>query len=368
MRVLAMMKYGRVAASTRQRLLQYLPDLAREGITVDVQPLLDDDYLRRYAKGQSQPRMAVARAYARRLRQLLTRSDHDALWVQYELFPYLPGLFERLSGLFGKPIIVDFDDATFHMYDHHRRALVRTLLGTKLAPLLGRASLCICGNTYLQAYAQRYCPNSIVIPTVVDTDEYRPVAKQGGRRAPIVGWIGSPSTWRYVAPLLPTLLPVLARHGARFRAVGAGPAADGIAGVENVAWTEEGEVREVQNMDIGIMPVPDEPWERGKCGYKLIQYMACGHPVVGSPVGVNAEIVTDGEHGFLARDEDGWRHALDTLLADPRLRRTMGDKGRARAVERYSLQSQFPRLIAALHSAIRNAEADQAGRQPFASL
>jgi glycosyltransferase involved in cell wall biosynthesis len=132
--------------------------------------------------------------------------------------------------------------------------------------------------------------------------------------------------------------------------VGAGAAAekDRFKGLELVDWSEEREIAEVQQMDIGVMPLPDEPWARGKCGYKLIQYMACGLPVVASPVGVNGEIVSEGASGYLAADLVQWEQALSRLAGDPGLRRAMGETGRRKIVADYSLAAHAPRLAGAL--------------------
>lgn len=344
MRVLAFMKYGSQAASARQRLMQFAPYLAANGVTVEYLPLLDNDHMGRVAAGEGASARAALAAYARRLVALLTRRDFDVVWVQYELFPYLPGVFERLAGAAGKRVVVDYDDAIFHMYDANARPAVRRLLGAKLAPLLRRADTVICGNGYIEAYVRGFCDRTVVIPTVVDTDLYRP-AERRTPSGPVVGWIGSPSTWTHVEPILPRLLALLERYGASMRVVGAGPRARGLPGVEAVEWTEVNEIADLQAMDIGIMPVADDPWSRGKCGYKLIQYMACGLPVVASPVGVNSEIVTEGRNGFLARLPEDWDAAIVRLIEDDALRARMGADGRARAVERYSRQSQQSRLL-----------------------
>ena len=347
MRILALMKYGARAASTRQRLLQFVPDLKCSGVEVEVSALLDDEYLARLANGNRTSRPDIAMAYLRRVLAIWRIRSFDAVWVHYEAFPYLPAAFERIVALSGRPIIYDYDDAIFHQYDAHKNGMVRWLLGKKLVPLLRRASICICGNAYIREYSAQYCSNTIVIPTVVDTDVYRPVPEKS-EQVLTVGWIGSPSTWSYVEPLLPEILPCIAAAGAIFKVVGAGPRAKGVPGVEAIDWTEESEVRDVQSFDIGIMPLPDEQWARGKCGYKLIQYMACGIPVIASPVGVNAEIVEEGENGYLVQNSADWRTALKTLLADATLRKNLGKKGRLRVIERYSLQSQAPRLLAVL--------------------
>jgi len=353
-RVAAFTKYGREAASARQRLLQYLPSLAAAGIEVDYSPLLDDNYVRSLASGGSFSKLAVARSYARRMNQLLRGPDCDVLWVYAELFPYLPAAFERLAFRSGKPVVYDFDDAFFLNYEG------RPFLSGKLEPLLAGAAVCCCGNDYLRDYALRLNPNSILLPTVVDTDAYVPAPR--AREGPVtIGWIGSPSTWQYVRPLLPLLKQLCEGERARLLVVGAGTAAasDRFAGMELEQWSEAGEIASVQAMDIGIMPLPDEPWARGKSGYKLVQYMACGLPVVASPVGVNTSIVRDGGTGFLASSPEEWRSRLEALIADPDARQQMGAAGRQRAVEAYSLRSQAPRLIEVLRLS-----RDRAGLSP----
>jgi len=359
------MKYGASAASTRQRLLQFEPYLRKHGIEIETSQLLADEHITRLAKGRRSNPVAIAASYLKRLGVLLRSRSYDLIWVHYETFPYLPSAFERLVALSGQPIVYDCDDAIFHTYDVHPNAVVRWFLRNKLAPLLRSASICLCGNAYLEAYASQYCDETIVVPTVVDTSAYRPRPKDTSR-APVVGWIGSPSTWKYVEPLLPTILPLIAARGGRFRAIGTGPGGRGYPGIEVVDWSEETEIAEVQAFDVGIMPLPDERWARGKCGYKLIQYMACGLPVVGSPVGVNTEIIDHGLNGFLASDLGEWEQSLNKLLTDPALRETMGSLGRARAVERYSLASQEPRVLSALTRAASRSRAQSgaAARNP----
>lgn len=349
-RVLALPKYGSEAASTRQRLLQYAPHLAAHGISIEAHSLLDNRYVAAIAAGRGVPRAMLASAYARRLGLLLTRRDFDLLWVHYELFPYLPGMFERFAALAGKPLVYDFDDAIFHMYDGFRNRALDWLLRDKLVPLLSRADAVVAGNAYLADYARRHCAATTVIPTVVDTDRYVPTAR--GDSAPVIGWIGSPSTWAGVAPMASMLTALAREHGGTVRVVGAGPGASGIDGLVAVPWQEATEIAEVQRIAIGIMPVPDAPFMRGKCGYKLIQYMACGLPVVCSPVGVNAQIVTHGVNGLHARTEREWHDAIELLLCDPALAARMGTEGRRRAVEHYSLSAQAPRLESVLKRAV----------------
>jgi glycosyltransferase involved in cell wall biosynthesis len=345
-KVIAYTKYDREAASTRQRLLQYLPALADAGIAIEYRPLLGNDYVRSLATGERASRLAIARAFARRFHQLRQPHDADLIWIYAELFPWLPAAAERLAFRPGLPVIHDMDDAFFVPYDRSDHALVRRLLGGKLRPLIRGASACTCGNGYLADYARPLCPRTLVVPTVVDTASYVP-AEQDPPRPLTIGWIGSPSTWPLVRSLLPLLEELCRTAAIRVKAVGAGAAAraDGFPGLDLIDWSERTEVAEVQSMDIGIMPLVDSPFVRGKSGYKLIQYMACGMPVVATPIGVNAEIVDHGVSGYLASSPDEWRRALLGLIADAELRARMGAAGRQRAVERYSLASQAPRLV-----------------------
>jgi glycosyltransferase involved in cell wall biosynthesis len=192
----------------------------------------------------------------------------------------------------------------------------------------------------------------MILPTVLDTGAYD-TARVPSPGSPVtIGWIGSPTNWPYVRPILPILQELVETRGVRVRVIGAGSAArqDTFPGLEHVDWSEASEVEEIRSLDIGVMPAPDDGWVRGKCGYKLVQYMACGLPVVASPVGTNEELVTPGHNGFLAGSNDAWRAALLRLIDDAPLRRAFGAAGLQRVKERYSLQVQAPRLVQLLQS------------------
>ena len=206
------------------------------------------------------------------------------------------------------------------------------------------------GNAYLADYARNArAAATEIVPTVVDVDQYRVKVDSDTSAEPVIGWIGTPGKWREcVEPFLPVFRDVMQTYGARIEAVGVRMTSDEGAGIHFLPWSEEGEVQRIIGMDIGVMPLPDTPWMRGKCGYKLIQYMACGLPVVASPVGVNAEIVEHGVNGFLAENPDDWSRALKALIGNPELRRQMGAAGRKRVEERYSLQVYGPRVASLL--------------------
>jgi glycosyltransferase involved in cell wall biosynthesis len=345
MRVTAFTKYDREAASTRQRFLQYIPPLAEAGIELRYRPLIDDSYVRSLSTGEPWSRVRLFRAYAGRLMDLLRGSDSDLMWIHGELFPYLPLPFDRLVFRRGTPVVYDCDDAFYVPYDEHSSWAVRMLLSGKVESLMARATAATCGNEYLRNYASLFCKQTILLPTIVDTNIYKPSASPG--EPPLtIGWIGSPSTWENTRPLLPLLRSLCQGRGVRFRVVGAGNAArnDVFEQMELVPWTEESEVSDVQSFDIGISPLADGSFQRGKSGYKLVQYMACGIPAVASPVGANKDVL-DSECGFFASTTEEWRSALLRLLDDSELRARMGSAGRKRAVEHYSLHVHAPRLI-----------------------
>jgi len=341
--ILVLTKYGDLAATTRQRFLQYQEELESNGIRLIIEPLLNNEYLQNKFKGFRIKKLVIMRSYLRRLKLLILKKDFDAIWVQYELFPYLPSMFEKLISLPGKPVLSDFDDAIFHQYDDHSSLLFRTILKKKLDPLLKRSNLTICGNDYLQNWAKNHCSNTYVVPTVVDTTKYIHLKKKISKQI-VIGWIGSPSTWNYVQKIKKPLNQILKTHNVTTLVVGSGNQNTPDNLFKFVDWSLESEISLIQSMDIGIMPLTEDLWSQGKCGYKLIQYMACGLPVIASPVGVNKKLVKNGVNGFLANSEEEWIEFLDLLIRDPELRSKMGAEGRKIVEKFYSLEVHGPRV------------------------
>ncbi|KPV39569.1 glycosyl transferase family 1 [Thiohalorhabdus denitrificans] len=344
-KVLFLTKYARKGASSRYRTFQFLPYLEAAGFRCTVSPLFDDSYLaHKYSSGRARWRDVVG-AFGGRLRAILGSRRFDLVVIEKELLPYSPALLERLLGWAGVPYVVDYDDALFHQYDRHPRPWVRWLLGRKIARVMRGAALVTAGNEYLAGYARRAgAPRVEVLPTVVDLDRYPAPAGPGGNAVFTIGWIGSPTTAQYLEKIAPALARVCADGQARVRLIGSGKV--DLPGVphEVIPWREGEEAEQLRAMDVGIMPLPDTPWERGKCGFKLIQYMACGLPVVASPVGVNADIVEDGINGYLAGDEEAWVAALNRLKGEPERRQEFGKAGRSKVEGEYSLEVTAPRF------------------------
>ena len=331
--------------------MQYLPHLEAAGFDVDLKSFFDADYLPSLYAGRK-PSSAIWRSYARRLQDLMhAKGKADLIWLEKEALPWVPSVLEGRLMPSGIPVVSDFDDAVFHRYDMHRLKPVRTLLGRKFANVMKNSACVFAGNSYLADYARDAAAAVIeIVPTVVDAEHYRVNVDRDVDAEPVIGWIGTPSTWREcVEPFLPVFRDVAQTFGARIEAVGARITSGEEAGIHFLSWSEEGEIERINAMDIGVMPLPDTPWMRGKCGYKLIQYMACGLPVIASPVGVNAEIVEHGVNGFLAETSDDWFRAIQALIGNPELRRQMGAAGRKRVEERYSLQVYGPRVASRLN-------------------
>jgi len=355
--VLLFSRYTRLGPSTRLRSLQYLPLLRDRGIDVEVHPLFPDAYLENlYGNRPAAARCIAWQSCARRLVQVLRRGAHDVVWVEGELFPYLPHWMESLLARSARPYVVDYDDALFHKYDLSSRPLVRHLLGRKIDRVMRGSACVVAGNRYLAERAERAGAARIeIIPTVVDEKRYA-VVDHTDTGAPVIGWIGSPATEEYLLDNRRVLEEVCARHGARLLLVGPRTEVAGEFGSvvpEVVGWSEDSEAAAIARMDIGIMPLRDGPWERGKCGYKIIQYMACGLPVVASTVGANLDIVRHGENGFLAEGPIAWRDDLEQLIRNRALRTRMGMAGRARVEHEFNVGVQASRLADVLYGAGR---------------
>jgi glycosyltransferase involved in cell wall biosynthesis len=353
--ILLLPRYGPLGASSRLRMGQFVPLLEAAGARVVVAPFFDDDYLHALYTRGAKPAGASVKAYARRIAALL-KMHADLVWLERELFPFLPGLFERALAARGVPYIVDWDDAVFHRYDRHGSGLVRRLLGGKFDPLLAGAAATTPGNAYLARYMTEHGARRVTpIPTVVDPRRYDPAPRVRGERLRL-GWIGTPANARYLSVVADALRLLGGDPAVTLVTIGA-PRLDDLSVPQEVhEWAEDREAALLASIDVGVMPLVDDPFERGKCGYKLIQYMASGRAVIASPVGVNADIVTP-DVGLLATTPAEWAEAIRSLASDPVRAQAMGAAGRARVEARYSLDMAGAVLVDLFASVL-----DEAGK------
>jgi glycosyltransferase involved in cell wall biosynthesis len=352
--ILFLTKYSRKGASSRYRTLQYVPYFEDAGFHCNVSTLFEDDYLEhRYQYGKASVGI-VLRSYLRRLRTLLRARDYDMLVIEYELFPYLPALATRILRWFGVRYTLDYDDAIFHQYDNHRSFIIRYLLSKKISNVMRGSEVVIVGNNYLADYASAAGAKRVeVVPTVLALKSY-PVPCQRSRADAVfkIGWIGSPSTAKYLEAIAPALAEVCSGGQARVVLIGSGPCSLCGVPIDIIEWSEETEVAELNQIDVGIMPLPDELWARGKCGFKLIQYMACGLPVVASPVGINREIVEHEHNGYLTTDHASWVDALTELRDNKAIGEKMGRRGRAIVESNYNLEISATKLLGVLNATV----------------
>jgi glycosyltransferase involved in cell wall biosynthesis len=353
MRILLLSRYMRMGASSRVRFYQYLPFLESQGVQVQVAPLLGDDYIQYLFSRRNIPLSMILKSYIKRIRSLLCANSFDLLWIEKELFPWLPALAEHILSGLHIPYVVDYDDAVFHRYDLHENWFVRAFLGQKIDVIMREAALVIVGNDYLGQRAQKAGAKRIEhLPSVVDQHRWLPKIPNGsGFR---IGWVGSPISAPYLGSIKGPLEILCQDPSTSVVLIGAGDI-DYLPGVrkEVLPWSEAQETALVRTFDVGIMPLEDGPFEQGKCGYKLIQYMACSLPVVASPVGVNSKIIANGVNGYLATSEDEWVSRLAELRSDIEARKKMGMASRKRLEERYSLDVTAPRLLKLLQSVSR---------------
>ncbi len=344
LKIIYFTKYSRQGASSRLRSYQYIPFLEKEGFSVTVKPLFGDDYLDALYHKKSGKAIITLKSYLKRLFQLFTILSFDIVIIEKELFPYFFSWFERIFKLLGVRYIADYDDAIFHNYDLNENKLIRFFLKNKIDNVMRNSYYIIAGNSYLAARAQKSgAENIIILATVINTKRYIPKENYKSREV-VIGWIGSPTTFRYVEKTLPILQNLQKKYPIKINIIG-GKSEKAIPGVNYLKWEEDKENEYIRKFDIGIMPLDETPWELGKCAYKLIQYMGCGVPVVASPIGMNNEVVKNNENGFLAKTDEQWLSSLEQLIINQRMREDFGKKGRLWVEEKYNLEINVKKLI-----------------------
>lgn len=351
MKVLYLTKYPRNAASSRLRSYQYFPYLEKNGFKVTVSPLFNEKYISQLYAKQPISKINLISCYFKRVMVLLTIKKFDKVVIEKELFPYFFSWIERILCFLNIKYVVDYDDAIFHNYDLKSNKLFLFFLKNKIYNVMKYSGTVIAGNDYLAQKANESGAKKIVnIPTVIDIDNYIVKKKDHKKdhKKVIIGWIGSPSTFKYVEAISPVITALLTKFDIEFHVIGAKSELAYHDNIKYFDWTEQSEVDLIANFDIGIMPLDNSPWELGKCSYKLIQYMGCGVAVVASPIGMNNEVVTEGENGFLANNHQDWIDKLSVLIENENLRETMGKNGRQKVVTHYSVQNSFSTLISVL--------------------
>lgn len=329
--------------SQRFRFEQYLPFLSEHGYEFDFSYLLDAEADRTfYRPGHLPGKLAiVTRSVARRLRETRAVRRYDLAFVQREAFMLGTAYFERAIGA-RVPLIFDFDDAIWmQVVSEANRRLAFLKDASKTASIIRASALVFAGNEFLAAYARQHNPRVAIVPTTIDTQQYRRVDLPRPEGAVCIGWSGSFSTIEHFRTAIPALRRVRDAYGSRvtFKIIGDGSYHSTELDTHGEPWRAATEVQDLSAIDVGIMPLPDTEWARGKCGLKGLQYMALGIPTLMSPVGVNQEIIQPGVNGYLPATEDEWVRDLSRLVEDAALRARIGAAGRETVERRYSVDA-----------------------------
>lgn len=342
LKIIAFTRYSINGASSRLRIYQYIEKLKSCNIDIEPSPLFNENYLNLLYSGQGRSVLMVIVCYIKRVIKLISLAKYDLVIIEKELFPYLPGVFENLIYFFKKRYIVDYDDAVFHCYDQSNNFYIK-FLSKKIDLIMRRSDLVICGNEYIAKRAQAANSKNIeIIPTVIDLDKYH-VSEKKISPSIVIGWIGTPSTVHFLEAVRESLEEVSNEFDIVLHVIGAKFNSDDFK-VKCIDWNENTEEKSIQAIDIGIMPLYDGLFERGKCGYKLIQYMACGKAIIASPVGVNEKIVKESNAGYLAETVDDWTRVLGVLCRSDSLREEYGYAARKYIEKEYSIQTNLPIL------------------------
>jgi len=340
--------------SQRFRMEQFFPYLEERGFECDYSWFIneEDDQVF-YSSGHWFKKFGVLmKAIRVRLRDVMRRNKYDVIFIQREAFMTGSVFFEKqLSRVKGK-MIFDFDDAIWLEDTSSHNQLMKWLKRPqKTNELIAMADEVIAGNTFLADYAKKFNSNVTIIPTTVDTERFKPMSRKKQIETVIIGWTGTHTTLKHFRMAIPALKKLKERCGEKIEIHIICDEKFDVEGLSLICkeWSLQSELNDLMEFDIGIMPLPDDEWSKGKCGFKAIQYMSLEIPSVISPVGMNKEIIHHGVNGFFASSDDEWLDILVKLVESDELREKLGKEGRQTVIEKFSLQSQLDKLIALLH-------------------
>jgi glycosyltransferase involved in cell wall biosynthesis len=309
-RVLAWTRYDRLGASSRLRFFNFHKILGEKNFQIEFAPLFDDDYLKLKYQGKKVSLLKLGRLYSRRLLSILTIFKYDFIWIEKEVLPGLPAFVEGILKMFNKPYIVDYDDAVFLNYDHKPFKFLRN----KITKVMQHSSAIVCGSPFLYDYARMHTNHRnnqlLLLPTTVPYMEKYDEQRQ--RSKPFrIGWIGTFFTQKYLQELELVFKELAEKKNIELWIMGGREVfSDPSLPVRYFKWSEKAERDFLAQIDIGIMPLGDGDWERGKCGFKLIQYMSHAKPVIGTPIGMNLKIIREGKNGFFANNQEEWKTCI----------------------------------------------------------
>jgi len=339
------------APGQRYRIEQWAGLLREEGVDVTFSPFLTTTGMNTlYRRGHvALKTREVLRGFVKRVADVAESRRVDVIFVYREAGFLAPPVIERFLA-WRRPLVFDFDDAIYLADTNPVNAWSRFLKPrTKPGTICRFARHVTVGNEFLAEFAARHAQAVTVVPSTIDTDHYQ-VRSRAENERPVVGWTGSVTTLPYLVALMPALRRLRQRQDFELRVVGGRVEGNGVE-VRCLPWRALTEVEDLRPIDVGLLPLPNTEWARGKCGMKALQYMALGIPAVVAPIGANTKIVKDGVNGFWAGTEEEWVDRLSLLLGDTALRRRMGVEARRTVEQSYSHRVQAPRMAQVLREA-----------------
>jgi glycosyltransferase involved in cell wall biosynthesis len=351
MRVLFLAPYPiGLAASQRFRFEQYFPALKKAAIEFDTASFLDERIWEvLYAKGHFFKKLWVLfLGYVRRYILLFKIPQYDYIFVHREIVPFGPPILEFIiAKLFRKKIIYDFDDAIWIKNTSESNRFFSIFKWFSNVNYLCKVAYKVsCGNDYLCAYARKYNANTVYNPTTIDTHTHHNKKQVHQDKKFVVGWTGSHSTVKYLDELVPTLKRLEQKINFEFCVISDTPPTFQLNSMRFIKWNKQTEIEDLLNFSIGVMPLPDDKWANGKCGFKALQYMALGIPALVSPIGVNIKIVDNVVNGFYCSTEEEWEIAIEKLYHDSNLLKEMSDLTQKKIVDQYSVASNTSNFLA----------------------
>lgn len=347
------------APSQRFRVELFLPELEKNKIEYNIQSFLDEDsWDKLYKAGSIIAKFTgVLKGYARRWKKIMFGlRGYDFVFIHREAAPLGPPVFEWIiSKLFRKKIIYDFDDAIWIPNTSSENRIVSWFKAFWKVKYICRWSHTVVGgNDYLCNYARNYNNNVKRIPTCVDAEGRHNKLTNHDVDIIRIGWTGSHSTLKYLDELLPVMAELGEKNNIEFVVISDKNPAYQLSSFRFIPWNEQTEVEDLQQINIGLMPLKDDAWSEGKCGFKLIQYLSLGIPALASPVGVNKEIIEQGKTGFLCKTNEEWISGMQFLIHNKEARRQMGLAGREKVKKSYDLQAYAPVFIQLFRSDTEN--------------
>ena len=347
-----------VAPGQRLKYEQYIDNWEQSGFRVDVKPFMTDRFWNIvYKKGYFLEKIFwTLIGYSKRIKLLFTLRKYDLSYVFLWVTPFGTTFFERLYANISKKVIYDIDDLVYHK-DHKSEAnsFLAILKGRKKPIYLMKISDHVITCTpHLDSFVRKFNQKTTDISSTINTDNYIPVNQYSNEKPLTIGWSGSHSTSKYVYLLQEVLLELSKTH--EFKLLVIGDKSFHIDGLdcESVNWVEETEVQELQRIDIGIYPLPNEEWVLGKSGLKALQYMALGIPTIASAIGANYRVIENGVSGVLVDTDSAWKSAIEKYIIDPELRRSHGEMARKRVESLYSVKANEPIYIDVINKVINS--------------